>query len=99
MASCEVLSAGRCAPVAAAEGTRADDGRRPCFFFRDCGRLAEVEKQGKAVCRGCARTLVGTEYPLRPPVAAPLYDPEEEAELAVQTGLVPAGRRLGRRCG
>lgn len=77
----------------------ADDGRRPCFFWRDCGRLAEVEKQGKAVCRGCARTLAGTEYPLRPPAAAPLYDPEEEAELAVQIGLVPPRRRRGLRCG
>lgn len=61
---------------------------RPCFFHRDCGGAAEIEKQGKAVCRPCASGMNGIEYPLRAPSREPLYRvPEELAkQLGIRTG-------------
>lgn len=45
----------------------------PCFFHKDCTRRAEVDKAGRSVCRSCAATLRGVEYPLRAPSADPPY--------------------------
>lgn len=91
MGTCErvprALDAHTALPERVARHWPADEGRRPCFFWRDCGRLAELEKQGKAVCRPCARGLVGVEYPLRRPSPEPLYDVLAEAELIAQSGL------------
>lgn len=56
----------------------------PCFFHRDCGGTAEIEKQGKAVCRRCSGGLVGTEYPLREPNREPLYRKTEELVLQLE---------------
>src|SRR5579884_735966 len=39
---------------AAAQQTNAEAfAPPPCFFHRECGSRAEIEKQGKAVCRAC----------------------------------------------
>jgi hypothetical protein len=62
----------------------------PCFFHRDCGGTAEIEKQGKAVCRSCARGLNGVEYPLREPSCEPLYSKPEELVLQLE---MKEGRR------
>jgi hypothetical protein len=45
----------------------------PCFFWKTCSAQSVVEKAGRSVCRACAATLRGTEYPLRAPTLAPLY--------------------------
>jgi hypothetical protein len=58
---------------------------RPCFFHRDCGGMAEIEKQGKAVCRVCAKAMKGIEYPLRQPSREPLYP--VPADLVKQLGM------------
>jgi len=63
---------------------------QPCFFHRDCGSTAEVEKQGKAVCRACARGLNGAEYSLRAPNREPLYRKPEELVLQLE---MKEGRR------
>ena len=44
----------------------------PCFYFASCGRKAELEKQGKSLCRKCADRLQGLPYPLRQSTRAPL---------------------------
>lgn len=62
----------------------------PCFFHRDCGGTAAIEKQGKAVCRVCADGLNGIEYPLRPPSREPLYRKAEELVLQLE---MKEGRR------
>lgn len=65
---------------------------RPCFFHRDCGGMAEVEKQGKAVCRCCATGLKGIEYPLRAPSREPLYPMPEELVKQLDMGRGKAKR-------
>lgn len=67
---------------------------RPCFFHRDCNGTAEMEKQGKAVCRKCAATMNGIEYPLRAPSREPLYRAPEE--LAKQLGMRASKRKRGK---
>jgi hypothetical protein len=62
----------------------------PCFFHRDCGGVAEIEKQGKAVCRACAGGLSGVQYPLREPSREPLYSKPEELVLQLE---MKEGRR------
>jgi hypothetical protein len=62
----------------------------PCFFHRDCGGTAAIEKQGKAVCRACAGGLNGLEYPLRAPSREPLYRKAEELVLQLE---MKEGRR------
>ena len=49
------------------------EGAPACFYFRVCGRPAELEKQGRTVCRPCAGKLPGVEYELRPAGYPPLY--------------------------
>jgi hypothetical protein len=51
----------------------ADQTAPPCFFWARCGQRATLEKSGRSVCRRCAATLRGTEYPLRGPCTEPLY--------------------------
>ena len=58
-------------PDPAAGGT--PTGPSPCFYWRCCRNLAELEKAGKAVCRACAGRVRGREYPLRSPSRDPLY--------------------------
>lgn len=58
---------------------------RPCFFHRDCGSMAEIEKQGKAVCRVCASVMKGIEYQLRRPSREPLYPVPDD--LVKQLGM------------
>lgn len=64
---------------------------RPCFFHRQCRRPAEIEKQGKAVCRVCANEINGDEYPLRAPCREPLF--WDANELALQLGMRERRRR------
>lgn len=65
----------------------------PCFFHRSCGGVAEVEKQGKALCRNCAGSLKGLEYPLRKPGLGPLFSLKEEQALIGQMGMREAAAR------
>jgi hypothetical protein len=51
----------------------ADHAVPPCFYWTGCGQRAAIEKAGRSVCRRCAATLRGTEYPLRNPSAESLY--------------------------
>jgi hypothetical protein len=37
----------------------------PCFHWKFCHHLSELEKDGKSVCRAHAALLHGREYPLR----------------------------------
>lgn len=67
--------------------------KRPCFFQQECGGTAEIEKQGKAVCRPCAVRIKGAEYPLRAPSREPLYPVPEE--LARQLGMHAGKARRG----
>ncbi len=53
--------------------TSLDGSPPPCFFWKLCRGRAALEKGGKSVCRRCAATLRGQEYPLRPPTRRPLY--------------------------
>lgn len=56
----------------------------PCFYYNFCGRAAELEKCGRAVCRGCAAAyLRGREYPLREPTRRPLYSSDNDAAESV----------------
>ena len=55
----------------------------PCFNWTACGRQAAVEKAGRSVCRPCAGTLSGTEYPLRHPSAELLYADDRQAAKAL----------------
>lgn len=42
-----------------------DSGKpNPCYHFKACGRVAEVEKEGKGLCRSCAAFHRGQEFPL-----------------------------------
>jgi len=45
----------------------------PCFNFAICKSRAEIEKCGRAVCRCCAASLAGREYPLRAPSKRGIY--------------------------
>jgi hypothetical protein len=45
----------------------------PCYFWPFCAQRAALEKAGRSVCRRCAATLRGIEYPLRNPCIEPLY--------------------------
>jgi hypothetical protein len=36
-----------------------------CFFFRECGSLAAIEKQGKFMCSACAEKVPGQSFRLR----------------------------------
>jgi len=56
----------------------------PCFYYKLCGRSAEIEKCGRGVCRICgAANLRGREYPLREPTRRPLYATDNEAAESV----------------
>jgi hypothetical protein len=74
---------------------RAAHAAPPCFFHRHCGQIAEVEKQGKSLCRPCAAAIAADEFPLRPPAREPLYWSAEE--LVRQLGMETP--RLRRRAG
>ena len=60
------------------------DGSPPCFFWKLCSGRAVLEKAGRSVCRRCAATLRGQEYPLRPPTRRPLYLRGRDAAEAMQ---------------
>lgn len=62
------------------------EGPPACFYFRTCGRVAELEKQGRTVCRPCAAKLSGLEYELRPASYPPLYpsDTQLRAQLEMK---------------
>lgn len=55
----------------------------PCFFFKQCHTLSEVEKQGKTLCKPCAAKLPGTTYPLRKPSEHPPYASTAEISYAM----------------
>jgi hypothetical protein len=44
------------------------DAPPPCYNFLECHHRAALEKEGKSVCRTCARLFIGQEYPLRFPL-------------------------------
>jgi hypothetical protein len=48
-------------------------GPPPCFNFRLCRDRAVLEKGGRSLCRGCAASVNGREYPLRKPSHEALY--------------------------
>jgi hypothetical protein len=64
--------------------TPPDGSPPPCFNWRLCRGRAALEKGGKSVCRRCAATLRGQEYPLRPPTRRPLYPSGRDAAEAMQ---------------
>ncbi len=49
-------------------------GTGPCFYWDSCRRAAEIEKNGKSVCRPCAARLKGVPYPLRGPSSLVSYE-------------------------
>jgi hypothetical protein len=62
-----------------------------CFrLSKGCASVAAVEKQGKTLCRVCAATLKGQEFPLRPPTRTPLYS--SASELCRDLGIRRTGR-------
>jgi hypothetical protein len=69
-------------------------GPPSCFYHRLCGRAAEIEKCGRAVCRPCAAAnLRGREYPLRDPAQKPPYAFPGEAAQALDMDDTPGTRR------
>ncbi len=68
------------------------NGISPCFYFNQCRRRAELEKDGKAVCRPCAGSLHGREYPLRTGREALVYQNIWEAARDLDM-LEPAGAK------
>jgi hypothetical protein len=68
----------------------------PCFYFSSCRRNADLEKNGKSLCRSCAGRLKGREYPLRPPARQPLYEDAREAAEALDM-ISPRRRKLSAR--
>ncbi|HVB35387.1 MAG TPA: hypothetical protein VNJ52_13585 [Patescibacteria group bacterium] len=63
-----------------------------CFFHRHCGNAADVEKQGKMLCRRCATAIPAEEFPLRAPTREPLYRSADD--LVRQLGMeLPCPRR------
>ena len=64
--------------------TPPDGSPPPCFNWRLCRGRAALEKGGKSVCRRCAATLRGQEYPLRPPTRRPLYPSGRDAAEAME---------------
>jgi hypothetical protein len=48
-------------------------GAPPCFNHACCHDRAVVEKRGRSLCRNCANSMNGHEYPLREPTSAALY--------------------------
>src|SRR3989442_8836206 len=46
----------------------------PCFYFASCGRKAEVEKQGKSLCRKGTDRLEWLPDPLRQTISSPPCD-------------------------
>lgn len=80
------------------EGTRANsaglissNGAVPCFHFGCCRRYAELEKQGKSLCRACAPLHRGREYPLRSPTSESLY--ASGRQLARELEMIEPGRK------
>lgn len=53
--------------IAASATGRAAFSAPPCFYWKWCSQRAVVNKVGRSVCRGCASTLRGREFPLRDP--------------------------------
>jgi len=67
-------------------------GPPSCFYHRLCGRAAEIEKCGRAVCRPCAAAnLRGREYPLRDASQKPPYAFPREAAEALDMDETPGG--------
>ena len=62
-----------CSAPVSAEFTPVGDAAPPCFYWARCAQRAALEKAGRSVCRRCAATLRGTEYPLRGPCLEPIY--------------------------
>ena len=77
--------------VSAAFG--ADSTAPPCFYWSHCRQRAALEKIGRSVCRRCAATLRGIEYPLRNPSAQPLYASARTAAEALDMLEAPHHRR------
>jgi hypothetical protein len=42
-----------------------DDKPVPCFYWRACHHISQIEKDGKSVCREHGDRMRGQEYPLR----------------------------------
>lgn len=64
----------------------------PCFHYSTCRSVAELEKNGKSLCRRCATRVSGREYPLRTPAREPLY--WTNRDVAEALGLAAPRRRL-----
>ncbi len=77
-------------------GLTSPNGAVPCFHFARCRRHAELEKQGKSLCRACAPLHRGREYPLRLSTAESLY--ASGRQLARQLEMIEPGRK-GLNCG
>jgi len=72
------------ASIPSAASILPDASPPPCFYWRFCRGRAALEKGGKSVCRRCAASLRGQEYPLRPPTRQPLYLRGRDAAEAMQ---------------
>jgi hypothetical protein len=69
----------------------------PCFYFGICRRYAEIEKNGKSLCRRCAGRLKGSEFPLRAPSPEPLYSKDRDAAVAMDMLMCVKPARHGQR--
>jgi hypothetical protein len=69
----------------------------PCFYFRSCRGYAEIEKNGKSLCRCCAGRLKGSEFPLRAPSREPLYSKDRDAAVAMDMLMSVKPARHGQR--
>ena len=65
----------------------------PCFFSRECGNRAEVEREGKSVCRACVGRLCGANFPLRAPSRKRLYANRRLIETALDMSKPRRPRR------
>jgi hypothetical protein len=72
-------------------GLISSNGAVPCFHFVRCRRHAQLEKQGKSLCRACAWLHRGREYPLRSPAAESIY--ASGRQLARQLEMIEPGRK------
>lgn len=68
----EILRLRHCATTHVKRGATLA-GSPPCFNHARCQNRAVTEKSGRSLCRNCADSVKGQEYPLRQPSSAAIY--------------------------
>jgi len=53
----------------------------PCFYHELCKGVSVVSKNGKSLCRNCADSFSGVEYPLRTPLVGELLKIDYSLEM------------------